>query len=443
VPHGTAASQIMMERPVGYLELLRRNHDFRNLWIGQVVSELGDWFSTVALLNLMLDLTGRAQVVGWFFIIIHLPAVFIGPFSGVLVDRLDRKKLMISMDLVRAFLVLGYLFITRVDRIWALYLIAALEVAMMTLFEPARTASIPNVCRPRELVASNALGSVTWSVMLVIGAALGGFVAAGLGRNVCYVVDSISFVVSAIYIARVRMPSRSALKGTPPHTSAILSSSLHQMAEGFRYLSAHERVLALLLVKTGWCLGGGVLLVLSIFGETIFPVMGSGAAGIGVLYAARGIGTALGPVLARRLGGEQRRSMRISIAVGFLTCSLFYTMFAQAPSLPLAALVLMVAHSGGSIAWVFSTVLLQLEVPDPLRGRVFAVEFALLTLGIALSNYFAGFCLDVLGFSPGTVATVLGLYFSIPGVLWIAAQRLYRGQSGESLPSLSGRDGLE
>jgi MFS family permease len=412
---------------VGYLEVLRSNRDFRNLWLGQVVSELGDWFSIIALFNLLLQLTNRAQSVGWFLIIIHLPSVIVGPVAGLLIDRLDRKRLMIWMDAVRAVLVLGYLLVNQAHQIWIVYLTATLEVAILTVFEPARTALVPNICRPRELVAANAISSVTWSAMLTIGAAAGGFVAAVFGRQVCYVLNSLSFVISALFISRVRNPSRPGAAERRPATGmGLVQATTREIQDGFRYLRAHPPVLALLLVKMGWGLGGGILLVLSVFGEKIFPIMGSGAAGIGVLYASRGFGTALGPIAARRLAGERPASMRNAIAVGFFMGSLFYLSFGQAPWLPLAALALIFAHMGGSVTWVFSTVMLQLEVPDEFRGRVFAAEFALLTLGIALSNYFTGYWLDVVGFSPRTVATLLGIYFALPGFVWIAAQRVFR-----------------
>lgn len=416
--------RVHLGRPAGYLELLRNNRDFRKLWLGQVISELGDWFAAIALLNVMLELTGRAKVLAWFFIVVHIPSFFAGPFSGVLVDRVDRKKLMIAMDLVRAVLVLGYLLVRRADQIWMIYTVATLEVLMSMLFEPARAALIPSICARRELVAANALGSITWSTMLTLGAVLGGAVAAIFGRNVCYVVDALSFLASAFLISTVRLPA-----GRPKQLTATGQGDtlgLRAVLEGLRYVTTHGRVSPILLVKTGWCLGSGLLLVLSIFGEKIFPVMGSGAAGIGVLFAARGIGTALGPVFACRIVGEKRTAMRHAISVGFLMGSVFYILFGQSPALWMAAAVLFAAHMGGSITWVFSTVLLQLEVPDELRGRIFAIELALLTLAIAVSNYVTGYLLDTLRLDARAVATLLGLYFLVPAALWRFAQRVHQ-----------------
>jgi MFS family permease len=411
-------------RPAGYLELLRSNHNFRKLWLGQVVSELGDWFSTIALLNLILEVTGRAQSVAWFFIITYIPGMIVGPVAGMLVDRLDRKRLMIAMDIARAFFVLGYIFVRQADQVWLIYLIAAVEVSMMTLFEPARTAAIPNICEPREWVAANALGSITWSTVLAIGSAIGGVVTAAFGRNVCYLLDSLSFLLSAFFISRVSVrfeaasPEQPLLKGIPSAFAVIV--------EGFAYIKSRPGVLAILLVKTAWGLAGGAVLLLTVFGERIFPLLGSGAAGIGALYAARGIGSGLGPVIARRLAGEKRRALQNSITVGFLLSGLFYVAFGQARAFFPAALALMIAHMGGSILWVFSTVLLQLDVPDDFRGRVFALDFVLFSLGFAVSNYFAGYCLDAVHLNPRTVATILGGYLLLPGIVWVLSQRLVR-----------------
>ncbi len=147
-------------------------------------------------------------------------------------------------------------------------------------------------------------------------------------------------------------------------------------------------MLAYLLVKPAWGLGGGILTLLAVFGERIFPVGKGAAGGIGVLFAARGIGTAVGPIVARRIAGEGERRMqavdrnRVSDWWRFLhRCS------AVRRVLSFALIVLGIAHCGGSILWVFSTVMLQRAVVDNFRGRVFAAELALLTLTMAASNY--------------------------------------------------------
>jgi hypothetical protein len=169
--------------------------------------------------------------------------------------------------------------------------------------------------------------------------------------------------------------------------------------------------------------GGGILTLLAVFGERIFPAGNSAATGIGVLFAARGIGTALGPIVARRISGEGKRPMQASIGIAFLIGGLFYIAFGSTSSFIVALIVLGVAHMGGSILWVFSTVLLQRDVEDGFRGRVFAAELALLTLTMAASNYATGELLDRFGFSPRSVAVGMGVIFLIPSAIWFATRR--------------------
>jgi hypothetical protein len=182
-------------------------------------------------------------------------------------------------------------------------------------------------------------------------------------------------------------------------------------------------VLALLLVKPAWGLGGGILTLLPVFGERIFPVGKSAATGIGVLFAARGIGTAVGPIVARRIAGEGETQIETSIGIAFIIGGLFYIAFGNAVGFVFALIVLGIAHCGGSILWVFSTVLLQQSVQDNFRGRVVAAELALLTLTMAASNYATGEFLDRLHYSPRTVTTAIGIFFLLPGITWFLTRR--------------------
>ena len=407
--------------PLGYIELIRGNRNFRNLWLGQVVSQMGDWFDTIALIAIILNLTGSGRNVSLLMIARFVPSFVFGPLSGVVADRFSRRTIMILSDLLRALVVLGFLLVRRADQLWIVYVLTVLQLVFSTFFEPARTAAVPSIVSDRELLPANAISSVTWSAMLTIGAAIGGVVTGLFGTKAAFLLDSLSFVASAAFIASVRFPKR------PPREKTKLSLGkalgITDTVEGMRYVKHRPRVLALLLVKPAWGLGGGILTLLPVFGAKIFP-MGRGAAtGIGVLFAARGIGTAVGPIVARRIAGEGRARMQKSIGIAFLIGGGFYIAFGTASGFLIALLVLGLAHTGGSILWVFSTVLLQRGVEDRFRGRVFAAELALLTLTMAASNYFTGELLDRFGWSPRVVTVGIGTLFLIPGVLWFATQR--------------------
>ena len=400
-----------------YHALLRTNRNYRLLFIGQMVSQLGDWFSTVAVYALLLDLTGSATAVAWMMIVQFLPFAVVGPLAGVVVDRVNRRTLMIGADVLRGVVVLGLLLIRRPDQVWIAYVVTAVTISASAFFEPARTATIPNITSADELLPANALSSALWSGMLAIGASAGGLATVLAGRNVAFVLNSVSFFASAIFIALTRYDA------TPPgndrRRGLMALTGLADLVEGFQYVREHAHVAALLFVKFGWGLAGGVLLLLTIFGQRVFPVGGNSAAGIGLLYGARGVGAALGPMALRWMLGQTPAALRRTLGPAYFVVGGFYVALAFAPTLWLAALAVLCAHFGGSILWVFSTVLLQLEVPDRFRGRVFAAELALVTISSSASSYWTGYQLDRMGWSPRSLSLVLGLMFMVPGAIWL------------------------
>src|SRR5438128_3113571 len=304
---------------------------------------------------------------------------------------------------------------------WLIYVLTVLQLAFSAFFEPAKTAAIPSIVSDRELLSANAIASVTWSVMLTLGAAIGGFVAGWFGTDAAFILDSLSFIASALLIASVTFPKRAAR----PKAKLTIGKALGvtDTHEGARYVKHRPRVLASLMVKPAWGMGGGILTLLAVFGEKIFPVAGKTATGIGVLFAARGIGTAVGPIVARRWAGETRKQMQTAVGIAFLIGGVFYIAFGSAYNFIFALVVLLIAHTGGSILWVFSTVLLQRAVEDQFRGRVFAAELALLTLTMAASNFVVGELMDRFGFSPRVVTAAVGTFFLLPGFMWFATQK--------------------
>ena len=422
---------------MSYISILRDNRNFRLLYIGQTISQLGDWFNAVAVYALLLDLTGSATAVAWMMIVQFLPVAIFGPLAGVIVDRVNRRRLMIATDLVRGALILTLLLIRRPDQVWIAYVVMAVAVGAQAFFEPARTATIPNVTAPEDLLAANALSSATWSAMLALGASIGGLVTALAGRNVAFAVNALSFFASAAFIGWTRYDATP--PAAPKAKGFLALSGIGDLVEGVRYVRQRSHVAALMLVKAGWGLAGGVLLLLTIFGQRVFPLAGGSAAGIGVLYAARGVGAGLGPIALRWIIGQQPKRLRRTIGPAYFMVGVFYVALAWAPSLWVAALCVLFAHFGGSILWVFSTVLLQMEVPDRFRGRVFATELALVTMMSSVSSYWTGRQLDRAGWSPRTLAFSLGLMFCVPGALWLWIQSRWQEQPSEPLADAGGR----
>lgn len=401
----------MAARSVGYVELLRGNTPFRRLWYGQVVSQLGDWFDSIALYALLPRLTGSDQSVGLLLLAQFLPTALVGPWAGVVVDRLPRKLVMIGTDIGRALLVLSLLFVRDASLVWLVYLVVVLKFTLSAFFEPARTAIIPAVTRREELVAANAIGGATWSAMLAIGAALGGVVAGAFGTDVAFIIDAASFVLSALLIAGVRVTERH-------RESMPESNQLQDLHAGLRYMASDRDVFVYTITKGLWSIGGGILVVLTLFGRELFPLGVDAALSIGLLYAARGIGAGIGPLIIQRFGDDSPAFLRRMLGPSFLLTGLGYTLAAFAPNLPLAALAVALAHCGGSTQWVYSTALLQMRVPDHFQGRIFAIELALLTLTSGISSYLTSLLADF-GWSPTSLSLLMAALFVPPGV-WLA-----------------------
>jgi hypothetical protein len=299
--------------------------------------------------------------------------------------------------------------------------LTVLQLGLSTFFEPAKTAAIPSIVEPRELVTANAISSVTWSAMLTLGAAIGGLITSTLGTDAAFILDAASYILSAVLIANIRVPKRPKRQRQKVSIGRLLG--ITETIDGIRYVKDRPRVLAALLVKPAWGLGGGILTLLAVFGERIFPMGKNAGGGIGVLFAARGIGTAIGPLVARRVSGEGAKGMQAAIGIAFLIGGTFYIAFGRATNFIFALVVLGIAHCGGSILWVFSTVILQKEVVDNFRGRVFAAELALVTLTMAASNYVTGELLTRFNISPRTVTVGIGILFLLPGITWFLTRR--------------------
>ena len=399
---------------------------------------MGDWFNTIALYTLILQLTGSGRDIGLLLVARFVPSFFFGPIAGVIADRFSRQQIMIWSDLLRALVVLGFLFVRRPEHLWLVYVLTVFQLGLSTFFEPAKTAAIPSIVEDRELVAANAISSVTWSVMLTLGAAIGGLMTNAFGTDVAFVLDAATYLLSAGLIASIRVAKRKKRERQKLSLGRILG--ITETIEGIKYVKDRPRVLGLLLVKPAWGLGGGILTLLAVFGERIFPLGKGAAGGIGVLFTARGIGTAIGPIVAGRLAGEIDRRMQVSIGIAFLIGGIFYIAFGTATSLFFALIWLGIAHCGGSILWVFSTVMLQRSVADNFRGRVFAAELALMTLTMAASNYATGEALDRFGISPRRVAVGMGTVFVLSGIVWFLTQRWWDRE--ERYADQSGSHGL-
>lgn len=411
-----------------YGRLLRGNANFRRLWMAQIVSELGDWFYTIAIYTLLLKFTGRAQSLGLALVLQVLPPALTGPSGGVVNDRVRRKRVMITADLVRAVVVLSMMLVRSQRMVPLAYVLLVAEAVMISFFEPARNAVIPNIVGRGEVIVANTLSSITWSFDLAVGATLGGIVLAFAGRNTVFVLNALSFVISALLISGMKFEEPHA--GTEPLRARDLVN-YSPMIEGIRYMRSRPRLLATVFVKFGLGLFiGATWVTYALMGERMFavhlgPAGRSGVLGMSLLIGARGLGALIGPLGAANWAGQRDSRLRRGILLGFCAAALGVGLLSVAPNLGFAVLCVVLAHCGGSVIWTFSTTMLQLDSDDQFRGRVFAADLGLCMLAIAVTSYAASALVDA-GVSLRTLAFYIGVFLLLPLFWWMAMQRLWR-----------------
>lgn len=412
-----------------YLRLISRNPDFRKLWFAQLISLGGDWFNSVALLGLVLDLTHSSVTASYVMTATLLPGFLFSPISGVAADRLNRKWLMVGSDVIRIFLALGMLLVHSGSTVWIGVAFMGGIASFGSFFSPASQASVPNLVHKDDLSTANVLTGSSWGTMLVVGAALGGIVAATLGRNAAFIINAMSFLFSALLILRIKgrfSEAREATHDTHP---------LRDLVDGLKYARQHGEISALLFSKSGYGIGAGLLALLPVFAKEIFK---AGDTGIGLLFASRGAGALVGPIIARSFVGTDRRRLFISISIAMTVFGLGYSLFAAMPVIWLAAIMAFIAHLGGGAQWMMSTYGLQVLAPDRVRGRIFAFDFGLVTLTISLGLLTAGRAAQTFG--PRVVMVTMAIFDFLYGIAWgIWTSGIWRrGGQLKSLPTPGG-----
>jgi predicted MFS family arabinose efflux permease len=404
-----------------YLRLLRQNSAFRRLYAAQLISFAGDWFATVALLGLVLELTDSATAASLVIVLQTGGFAIASPIAGVLADRVDRRRLMVAADFARVPVALALIFVRSPDTLWICFVAITLMAFGAAVFEPTSSAAMPNLVEDDELGEANVLLGSAWGVMLAVGAALGGIVAATLGRDAAFILNAASFALSGLLIVGIKRPFQKPRVAQTPGQSASDPNSggpIAALTMVIRFARQDRLLAALLLSKTMFGVGTGVLLMLSVFAQEVFH---EGDVGIGLLYAARGLGALIGPFIARAIVGTETRGIVRGILGSVIVVAISYALFPLSPGIWIAALLVFCAHLGGGAQWMLSTYGLQRAAPDEIRGRVFSFDYGLVTLTIAASTILAGILAENL--APAIAVWTMVALIAIAGTAWFLFTR--------------------
>jgi MFS family permease len=377
---------------------LLRNVRFMRLWVGQGISFVGDYVSMVALVILVVEISGSATAVGGVLVARLLPTLA-SPLFGVLADRLDRRVVLVASDLARAVLVLGLVFVR--DLI-ALYVLAFLIGLARAFFTPTVRAAFPSVVAEGNLTKANAIISGTFSVSITLGPALGGLLVASVGVNAAFVLDSATYLISAILLSRIPLPRpQGEREGT----------LVRELRAGFAYLGRARVPMA--LVMGAFLLNFTTDLTVPAEAFLARETFGAGSVGYGLLVSVWGGGMIVGSALAAML--ENRLNLIIIYLVSIFIWGLALVGTGLAPAFVIALGALAVAGVSNGVDNVATDTVLQRRVPDIFLGRVFSVRFLGYTVGEALAYQVGGLTMDATG--PRFVYLVAGVATAAAGLL--------------------------
>lgn len=397
-----------------FLRLLRNNRNYRSTWTGQVVSEIGDHFNNIAVFSLALENTRSGMVVTFIMLSRAIPAILAGPVAGVVLDRFDRKRIMVASDLIRAVIALLFIFTIPRGNTWLLYPLSALLMFASPFFTSGRSSILPAIANPEELHTANSLTQTTQWTTLTVGAFLGG-ISVKLGYDWAFFFNALSFVFSALCISRLEAGSDGFRARRKELKEARAAHPFRDYVEGLRYIRTVPLIIGIMLIAVGWATGGGAAQILfSLFGELVFH---RGALGIGYLWGSAGVGLLIGGAFAHWLGKRINFSgYKATVSICYVIHGGSYVVFSQMKHFWLAMFFIGLSRAAVAVSSVLNYSELLKHVSNEYRGRVFATLETLTWAMMMMSMMGAGVAST--SYSPRIIGAVAGLLSSTTAIFW-------------------------
>ncbi|WP_270340669.1 MFS transporter [Bacillus mobilis] len=394
---------------VSYSLLLKTNTNFKKLFYGQTLSVLGDWFHTVALVTFVYSITESPFMIALTFISKGLPQLLLSPFIGGIVDRFSKKKILIFTDILRGIIVLTYLF--ALYKIEIIFISNICLAILSCLFEPAKQAALKNIVHQDHFVTANSLSSTMNGFMSIMGASLGGILAQSLHIEFAFLVNSLSYFVSAYFIYSMSIPA---------HINFNKKKAfLTDIKDGYTYILQTKIILTLILVGISWgIIGGAYQLLLTIYAEKIFHT------NIGILYTVQGAGFMIGSLLVNLYMSHNKEKMKKVFGWAYFLQGIFFLGFILSDQLIIGIMTLFCMRISGGIIVPLDTTLLQTYTNENMMGKVFSFHYSIYGSLIQLSMFFTGAILEIL--SPQVIGTSLAICCIFVSFIWLFLY--YRGK---------------
>lgn len=383
-----------------YVSLLKDNRGFRNLFMSSLVSFFGDWFNEIGCIVVIKSYSKSSLLLSLLFIARELPPIFWTPITGVAADYFDRRRVMIAADILRSLVVLLYITVHSKNTLWILYITAIAQSSLASFFQPASGALVPQLVPSEKLVYSNVLLSFMWSMLLVIGAGIGGVFTYGFGTTADFLVDSASYLVSAFFIYHTFKEPLNTTSGESEISTEKKNENMFM--EGLRFLKHNPYFLVIALAKASGAFVWATAELYLIGYSADYFSDGDSSLLVGIMLITSGIGVGLGPVIVQALVSDSDKNNRLMIAFGQFT--LFTGMIAMALLDNLVLFLIMNAWRtiGSGLVWIYSSSILQRRVPNKFMGRVTSFEFSMLLFASCTTRICYGLLIDEGGMHPRT-----------------------------------------
>jgi MFS transporter, DHA3 family, macrolide efflux protein len=392
---------------------LFRNHNFMALWIGQMISFIGDYFVYLAIPIVVNRLTGSAMMVGLSLISSAIPALVLGPIAGVFVDRWDRRKTMIFSDIIRAVLVLFCLLVHTKEQVWIFYVVAFLMSTTSQFFFPSRGALLPLIVPESEdWLAANGLMQIIQTVGMVAGPSLAGFAIGLYGERVAFIVNCFGFIISAVAVLIIRYQKTASQEDHQPASLGAVRV-WRDLREGMAYLFGSRTLVGIMACMCVLMLGIGAINVVWV--PYLQRTFGVGATGLGIVDSSQGIGMVIGGLLLGFIASKF--SKKAMVAVGAIVIGIAIGAMGLAPTFSFIIVMGFIVGLGIVPANSGMATMMQMAVPDLKRGRVGSSLNAFSTAASLISMAFAALMGDLIGLR--TVYVVFGAFIGLSGLLCI------------------------
>lgn len=401
----------------GYVELLRSNRTFGRLWGSNMILYIGDWFTVLAMFILAGEASDNSPLaIAGVLAVRSFTFAPLEPITGMLADRFPRKTLMVLANIFSFLMLTSFILLGLLDSLFSVYVLAMLLVLGRATYDPAQTAYLPRVCDDDELLTANALISGGWSASMGIGAGVAGFVISQYGVETGLMIDSVTFLVAAVVISTLP-------HGGPDPDEKREGGAVQMFKDifaGWGFILRRPEISRIVLAKGMWATGGGaqIFLLIIIGMEADFGDVSTGAAGIGVLYMARGFGSGFGPIVTRPLMTVSRY-MPYIIGLALGGAGLLYVGVSQAEWGIWTLVLVFFSHSCSGTSWVFSTTLLQRRTDNDWMGRVAGTDNLIIVLTMGVSTIAAGYILEKELVTLREILLVTGLVQLAVGTLWL------------------------